>query len=470
MLGKIENNSIRLMMYWILFWLLIGLGSLTDFYSFKLYYIIFAIIGIVSLLLISFTAFRIQVHPITLNRNKMFILILIPFLTYIPFNILLAVGGYVDPPLLFLDFGAYYNAAVRYSGGYALYTTSSQITELQSVPFANMEYLYPPIFVFIFIPFTAFGPILAGYIWGVTSILFLIWSVSKLISMYNTDLGRQETVLLYYIVISFGPVISWVKHGNMSAVLAGFLCLSAVTLRAKRDIMSGILTTFAVLVKPFYATSGAYLLRDRNRMVGAFLMVFIIISISLSIFGLEIHTNYLEVLQQGQGWGDKLPTPNKWSAGQYNPFYIFGNYRNLVRGTLVLFTAAISLYSINLKIPDEYIFALGVVIIPTAAPVTFTYALTAIIPGVIVVSLYELEAKEKIPLTFFFGALLVHIHPYTVDFFSKFGPNIYPPMNVFSPIVPILQPALWGTIILYGFILYRIIHYDSISEEASNVN
>lgn len=455
MLELIEKYSMRFLFYWIVLCLCIGTVSLTSLLNLPTYFTPLAILIGLLLVSISFTSFRLQVYSQS-SKKIVLAVLLSPIIFYIPLNILLYQVGYVNPPMLFLDFGAYYNAAIRYLSGYPLYTTSSNIPELQSVPFANMEYLYPPIFVLIFIPFTLTSPMYAGYLWGLISILFLMFSIRQLVLTYNVGFDRREKLLFYYLIISFGPLISWVKHGNMSGILAGLLCLSGAALRAEKDFLSGALTTITATVKPYYATSGAYFLHNRDRLLGATAATITFILLSYSFFGVDVHTNYFEVLIHGEGWGKGLPTPDEWSAGQYNPFYAFGRYKNLVRVFIILITAIVALYTSRHDVSDEYIYALGVVIVPTAAPVTFTYTLTAIIPAAIMLVLYDLETNEKLPIPFIIGILLVHIHPYTVDFLAKFGPNIYPPMRSISWIVPIVQPALWGSVVMFGFILYRI--------------
>jgi hypothetical protein len=115
----------------------------------------------------------------------------------------------------------------------------------------------------------------------------------------------------------------------------------------------------------------------------------------------------------------------------------------------------LALYSNKTEIPIEYIFALGVSIVPLAGPTTNTLALTAAIPAVLIVGFYELEKEGKFPKIVAISVLLVHIHPYTVELVSKLGPQIYPPLEILTPVIPLLQPALYGMALLVGYVFYR---------------
>lgn len=68
---------------------------------------------------------------------------------------------------------------------------------------------------------------------------------------------------------------------------------------------------------------------------------------------------------------------------------------------------------------------------------------------------YELEKKGEFPKKIAISMLLIHIHPYTVEFMSKFGPKVYPPLELLTPVIPLLQPALYGMGLLVGYLAYR---------------
>jgi hypothetical protein len=294
---------------------------------------------------------------------------------------------------------------------------------------------------------------MSGIIWNVLTLSFLIWSVYELLSTFDMDLDRKTQLLLYWIIASFSPTIMWMKLGQISGLLTAFLCLSGARLRSEDHELSGLFTVLGSAVKPFYATSGAHLLRNKRRFLSAFLAGAGILSIGILIFGVDPHLEYIDVLKEGKGWG--LSNEPDWNNNSFNPFYILGPLKHLPRVILVLGTAGLAVYSNKTEIPIEYIFALGVGVIPLAGPTTNVFALTATIPAILIVGFYEMEIQGEFPKILGISALLIHIHPYTIEFLGKFGPQIYPPLEVVTPIIPLLQPALYGMALLVGYLVYR---------------
>jgi len=406
----------------------------------------------VSLLLVSFGDFHLRTRSPKQWRKLLWGVVLLPILLYIPVNAVLFYAGMVEFRLN--DFGAYYNAATRLLQGAPLYQTTQEVARLQAPLSADMPYLYPPIVVLIFIPFTIAPVVLAGILWDITMLLFLVWSVSKLVATFDVDISRRERLLLYVCVASFGPTITWLKLGQISGLLAAFLCLSGAALRTNQHKSSGIFTTLGSVIKPFYATAGAHLLRDKTRFQSALTAGIGFTAVSIILFGLDTHVEYLAVLQAGKGW-ETAVEPSSWHATHFNPFYIFGPLKHLPRVILVVVTAVLAVYSNKLETPIEYLFALGVAVIPLAGPTTNTLALSTVVPATIMVGMYELEQNSEFPTILLWSTLLIHIHPYTIEFLSKLGPQIYPQIELLTPIIPLLQPALYGSLLLVGYCLYR---------------
>jgi hypothetical protein len=318
----------------------------------------------------------------------------------------------------------------------------------------DMPYLYPPIFVIIFVPFTFLPPIISGIVWNIITLMFLIWSVSKLVSTFEVNICRKDKLLLYLIVASFAPTITWMKLGQVSGLLTGLLCLSGATLRSNHHNLSGIFTTLGSVVKPFYATTGAHLLRHKKRLLSAVITGTVVVILGILVFGIDTNLKYISVLIEGKGW-ESAAVPGDWNATHFNPFYVFGPLKHIPRVIIVLGTAGLALYSNKTEVPIEYIFALGLSVVPLAGPTTNTLALSIVIPVILMVSFYELETRRRFPKILAISALLIHIHPYTIEFLSKLGPQIYPPLKIIAPVVPILQPALYGMALLVGYLTYQ---------------
>lgn len=452
MLESVEKWSAQLGYYSVLFCLLTFLGVLFPMFDIPTF--LPAIVGIIglSLFALSFGTFQLQTLPQKSKKKILWSIFLSPFILYIPINILLLSAGMVE--LRLNDFGAYYNAAVRWLHSAPLYQTTQEVPALDAQISGDMPYLYPPIFVLIFVPFTFLPPIISGILWNLVTLMFLIWSVSMLVSTFEVDICWKKRLLLYLVVASFAPTITWIKLGQVSGLLTALLCLSGAKLRSNSHELSGMFTTLGSIVKPFYATSGAHLLRDRRRFFSAVITGVGIIVFGLVIFGVDTHIEYIGVLKEGKGWETAIG-PSNWHATHFNPFYILGPLKHLPRAIIVLGTAGLALYSNKTEVPVEYIFALGVSIVPLAGPTTNTLALNAVIPAILMVSFYELEMGEGIPKILAISTLLIHIHPYTIEFLSKFGPQIYPPLKSLTSIIPLLQPALYGMALLVGYLVYR---------------
>jgi hypothetical protein len=449
---SVENRSAQLGYYLLLVGLLTFIGTLFPIVDIPTTFPIVVITTSIFLFALSFVAFRWQTRSQKSKKKILWGIILLPFLLYIPINLALLSVGMVE--LRLNDFGAYYNAAVRWLHSAPLYQTTQEVTALDAQISQDMPYLYPPIFVLIFVPFTFLSPMTAGIVWDLITLAFLIWSVSRVISTFEVDVDSQKRLLLYLVVASFAPTITWMKLGQVSGLLAGFLCLSGATLRSNKHKLSGIFTTLGSVVKPFYATSGAYLLRHRSRFLSSVISGVGIIILGLLVFGVDTHIEYIGVLREGKGWETAID-PGNWHATHFNPFYILGPLKHLPRAIIVLGTAALALYSNKTEVPIEYIFALGVSIVPLAGPTTNTLALSAVIPAMLMVGFYELENGGEFPIILGISALLIHIHPYTIEFLSKFGPKIYSPLETLTPVIPLLQPALYGMVLLVGYLTYR---------------
>jgi hypothetical protein len=453
MLKSAKNTFSQLKYFLLLFVLLIFVNNLFQVFDTLAFLPAIAIIISFSLSRLRFRTSQWETPSQKSKKKILWVVFFTPFILYIPLNLALLSVGMVEPKLH--DFGAYYNAAVRWLNGAPLYQTTQEVPALEAQISSDMPYLYPPIFVLIFVPFTVFSPIFSGIIWNVLTLAFLIWSTSKLLSTFNIDIDKKKKIILYLCIVSFGPTITWMKAGQISGLLAGCLCLSGATLRSRQHRLSGIITTIGSVIKPFYATSGAYLLRHRQRFLSAVISGIGVIAIGLLIFGIGTHEKYLIVLFEGKGWGVKNIGPGNWAADHFEPFYILRPIKHIPRVVIVLATAGVAMYSNKSKVPIEYIFALGIAIIPIAGPTTNTLALNAVIPAILIIGLYEFEKTGKFPKILAISSLLIHVHPYTIEFLSKFGPQIYPPLESIKLFIPLLQPALYGMALLVGYIFYR---------------
>ncbi|AWB26734.1 glycosyltransferase family 87 protein [Halococcoides cellulosivorans] len=387
---------------------------------------------------------------------------------YILLNVVLHVAGVFSGPR-FHDFSAYYDAARRFLHGYPLYDhlpqyERGQITSHPEYP-EGMRWLYPPIIVLLFVPFTSLPLFVAGVLWDILSLLTIFVGVVSLLRALDVELGIVHYFLVGAMILGFGPTITWLKLGQVSGLLAASLCFAAAILNSKWKYnrkISGCLTTIPALFKPYWAPAGAHLLRDRERLYGATLFGLFIAGVSLAVFGITPHFDYVATIAGGKGWG-AASAPSMWTATHFRPFYYIQPLvvKNALRISLILLVIWHSINTLddgNMRV-EWLSMALGFTLIPMVTPSVNTLQLNALVPAFIIAYVTESRAGETYvgrPSLVVLSFVLVHAHPYTVEFLAKFGPSHFPSMRSISTFIPIIQPALWGVLILFSLILIRL--------------
>lgn len=375
-------------------------------------------------------------------------------------EILLQRAGVV-PGFTFYDFQqAFYTAGERFLAGENLYA------DVQN------PYVYPPVVALVFAPFTVFSPWVAGLAWNVVSLLVLGAGLLALLRAFDVHLSLPGVVVSFWALVGFFPTILWLKSGQVSGFLVGMFCFAvAAHERSWRDdeapllaLASGALTAAASVVKPFYAPSGAHLLRDRVRFLGAVVAVGGIVGASL-LLGVDVFADYLAVLLDGKGWG-QTATPGgietditKWGPFFFRPLYLFGPAALYVGLALTVGVAALSLYG---RVTDaeqaEYAtLILGLTTIPFASPITDLYTVNTLVPALVLAFIVELRREDGYPEVPVLSALLFHVHAYSLGFLAGFGTQYVPALTALEPVLPILQTGLWGLLLLFGLQVSRLV-------------
>jgi alpha-1,2-mannosyltransferase len=366
------------------------------------------------------------------------------------------------PPFGYWDFGAYTSALFRVLHNEPMYVTNDQGGYFGT-------YLYPPFFVLFVWPFYElfeFGT--AALLWQVTTVLFLWLSLQPVIRYLGHELRLWERGVLLWLLIGFHPLLFSVKQGQISAFLAGFLTLAVLGLLRAEDnahrgagYASGIVTAIVGTTKLVYGAVGAHLLADRTRFLGGLAGGLGIVLISLVVFGIDPHVGYYDVLR----WGKQGPPspPWLWMRTYFHPLYALTGVAIVVRLLLsgVLATLAIGAAGADV---DREIFVMGVGAMPIIAPTAYTYYLTALVPAVAVLVAVELErgGYPSIPLV---AVVLLHFHSYglkfivdvvfqTVPFAHADLPLLYGDFG--SLIATVLQPGVWGAVLLAGLAMFRV--------------
>lgn len=217
----------------------------------------------------------------------------------------------VASPFRFYDFGAYSGAVDRWRAGEPIYVRNEDGGY-------HGSYLYPPLTLWLFRPFVdLFGFREAAMAWQALSVVLLWIGLDGLAASLGTRLAWWERGLTLWALLGFHPLLLSVKLGQTAAFQTALLCFAFVGLVRGRDdhlagrfpravgLASGALTALAGFVKLPYATAGAHLLRDRDRLAGAVLGGGLLLGLSVVAFGPDAHLRYLDVLAWGAARGSE---------------------------------------------------------------------------------------------------------------------------------------------------------------------
>lgn len=368
----------------------------------------------------------------------------------------------IAPAFKFWDFGAYNAAVNRWMSGEPIYQQN------ENGGFHG-TFLYPPIYLLLFRPFTAALPFReAAIAWSVVSVTLLWVALQFVISAFGIRLRIWERGVLLWAILGFQPLLLGVKMGQTAALLAGLLTLALYALirgewgNTPWSLASGGLTAFVGLFKLSYAPSGAHLLANRDRLLGAIGLTIALLGGSLLIFGLEIHRTYVDVLLWGIGRSSDARSPALWLAPYYRPLAWIPFTLALKVGASIAIVAGALLAA---PVADRETFALGVAAFPLLSPLTYAYYFVALLPAILVLLAVELERDGR-PLVPLLGLVLIHLHSYGLWFSVVYLPEHFPVMAEYRAFYPLLQPGLWGNLILVGLAGYRVAESTSLARFA----
>lgn len=376
----------------------------------------------------------------------------------------------IAPGFGFWDFGVYDNAVERWRAGEPLYVPN------ESGGYHG-SYLYPPAFLLLIWPFALLSFQNGAVAWELFSVLLLWAGLQRIISGLGGDLSRWERGLLLWALLGFQPLLLSVKLGQVAAFFTAMLCFALVAIvgHASEHRVSGAFTGFVGVLKLPYAPSGAYLLRDRRRLAGAAGLTVALGLLSVLYFGLDTHLGYIEVLQWGIGGSGGSRSPRLWLPPYYRPLYaveyLAGATASLtVRLGIVAWIVLVTLLAVDEPV-DRETFALGVAAVPLLSPRTYTYYLVALLPAIVVLLAVELErcrgrdlegSRGGLPTVPIVATALLQVHAYGLKFLVDHLPAWLPARSALIALAPVLQPGLWGNLLLVGLAATRVAHAASL--------
>lgn len=358
----------------------------------------------------------------------------------------------------FHDFSTYYMAADRILNGQFVYTDPATIPNPQSVPSDFVPlYVYPPPFALLFIPLALLNFWVASWMYLICVSVLFAAATRLLLRNLDRSPSKSETAFITVAIIGFFPFKQWAYMGQVTLLLTAALTVSAALLYQDRrrdvryrDTFIGVCAALAVYVKPYYAPTGAHLFRTR-RLVAAGVTMIGLSVIGFFLMGIDATQAYVDIL---------LSNPVRqfeWNGGPYNPLYALGAFEWAVRIPFLLAAATLAFLGTRLTQNglDPYLFCFGVGTMLVAAPGVKFYTLVALVPTYIVLVHEELARVDGLPTLVFVSIGLVQAHRYVI----KYGFEIAALHDVswLPTLLPIVQPALWGSLIVVGLSAGRII-------------
>ena len=360
----------------------------------------------------------------------------------------------VAPQFRFWDFGAYGNAVASWEAGEPLYTRNDDGG-------FHGSFLYPPFSVLLFYPFVElFEPETTRLAWSVVTIGVMWVGMQALVASLGRSLSVPERLLGLVALLGFQPLLLGVKMGQTAAFTGGMLALAGAGVmndsKGRRfddawATLGGAATAFVGLLKLPFAPAGAHLLRSKRRFAAAVGTGVLLLVVSLAVFGVDSHRLYVDVLAWGVESGGSARNPALWLPPYYRPLA-------WIPGAIALrlvASAIVATYAVLAVDADREVFALGVASIPLLAPLAYTYYFTVVLPAAVVLLAVEFDHPSGRPALPLVGFLCVQFHSYGLKFVVDVVPQFLPAFSALRPAYFLLQPGLWGNLVLVGLAAAR---------------
>jgi len=373
----------------------------------------------------------------------------------------------------YFDLGAYRSAVNNWLAGDPLYVENDDGGY-------HGSYLYPPVFVLLFVPVAETSLLglsfrQAGVLLNVVSVGLLWAGLQAAVAGFGLSLAWYERGLLLWAVAGFGPVIVSMQLAQVSVFLAALLTFGLVGVLYDDEpdgrlaaCTAGAATAVAGTMKLVYAPVGAHLLQDRRRFAAAVATGLALAGLSVTVFGVDSHLRYLDVLTWGKGWGESRAPypPYLWLPPYYRPFHAVGATAGLVaRAGLTAAITAVALLSADADVEVET-FALGAAAIPLIAPRAYTQDLAVLLPAAVALLATELRRADGRPLVPVVGVWLAAVHAYgLLALVVLLNDHVVPALNGLLPwavapaaraVAAFGQPGLWAALLLVGLAMYRV--------------
>jgi len=390
----------------------------------------------------------------------------------------------VVEPIRFYDMGVYLGALENWHAGAPIYQQNENGGYFG-------EFLYPPLVLLVFDLFDEMAQT-TRWAWELFSLSLLWVGLQLVIRGYGLALRGWERGVLLWALVGFHPLWFSFKHGQVSIFLGGVLALALAALQRgesrpagpspsdrtdppdggdppdERDlsegwafrVVSGTATTVAAAAKLTYMTAGVHLLVDRDRLLGAFAAGGLLAGVSLLVFGVDTHLRYLDVLRWGIASGNDPQSPHLMSAAYYQPLYALRDVATAIRVLGVVAVAGLALAA-GAGDADTQTFVLGVTAMPLLAPQQYTYTFAALLPAIVALLAIEWRRDVGRPIVPVVALVLLHVHAMALRLFVDRFWVRFEFVSALQPVVGLLQPGLWGNLLLVGLATVRVAEHAS---------
>jgi len=152
---------------------------------------------------------------------------------------------------------------------------------------------HTPASLLLYAPICKFDPLTAKRIWLILNILFLLGTILLLKRIFDLSLILCSIVYLGLII----PVANNFLYGQPYIFLAFGICIVLYLWKFNKDILSGLMLGIISSIKPFPAILLIPALYNRRqKIIGGFILGFLIFQIPILILSPEIYTPYFNLV------------------------------------------------------------------------------------------------------------------------------------------------------------------------------
>jgi hypothetical protein len=363
----------------------------------------------------------------------------------------------------FTDFDFYYNATKAYMEGESMYI--------------NTGYLYPPLAILIFIPFSYLSIDQSFLLFSILNVVLLIFTtmiISRILAFYNILLSNTQMILLTLAIFLTYPVSITFTHGQINILIFFLITSFYYSLFINKNVnFASLLLSIATVVKiwPSVLILLNFLTKNaKNLLSRSLLIIGILCVISLILFGIFTHIDFLDKLADFQSINMRTsyevmhpPDALDCNASIFNflakmlsivgfsdyycPKILFGIKILLVSCLLYFF------YRSGEGLPDQerniLMFSSLIILVLVASNRTWShYATFLVLPYILLIFVLELDRLERLMLIV--SIILFSVQEYVIFLSNIIGGFVRLAVYIASPTM--LAYTLFLVLIIYMII------------------